>query len=306
MIILWSSLSNAQDRLPKQADIARKWSAIQRTTDISQLMRQLSVGKAMPSVFRSTSANVLVDPKHTLDPIWAKLGSTSQITRIVHIGDSHIRGHVLAYEVRTLLEQDFGSRAVEPIPVSYQTSGLAIETAAPGPVYHILGINGATCSTFVTPEHLTQISDLHPDLIIFSFGTNEANVRNYDSVGHMAELSSLCDSLQAYCPTAKLLLTTPPGAYYKVSRRNRIPNPHTEAVVRTQLEFAHDRGLAYWDLYHIVGGQAMACRNWQSVGAYRSDLIHFTHEGYRLQGRLLREALVKAYNDYVATQLTHQ
>jgi hypothetical protein len=29
------------------------------------------------------------------------------------------------------------------------------------------------------------------------------------------------------------------------------------------------------------------------------DQVHYTHEGYRVQGNLLAEALLKAYNSYV-------
>ena len=58
--------------------------------------------------------------------------------RVVHIGDSHVRGHLYPYVVRQLLEEDFGKDAVLDMKVSYRTSGIAHETGSPGIVYHIL------------------------------------------------------------------------------------------------------------------------------------------------------------------------
>ena len=37
---------------------------------------------------------------------------------------------------------------------------------------------------------------------------------------------------------------------------------------------------------------------WYEAGLANSDRIHLTHEGYRLQGELLCDALIRAYNDY--------
>lgn len=56
-------------------------------------------------------------------------------------------------------------------------------------------------------------------------------------------------------------------------------------------------------MYNIVGGKTDACRNWTKHYMLRADGIHFTPDGYRLQGNLLHQALIKAYNEYVATGL---
>ena len=73
-------------------------------------------------------------------------------------------------------------------------------------------------------------------------------------------------------------------------------------MVKTEQEFAETNHLALWDMYHIVGGEDRACRNWLSADMYQRDRIHFTVAGYTLQGLLLHEALIKAYNTYVAIQ----
>lgn len=293
----------AQDVLPECPKPDKHSSPVYPSHEMKQLMQFVSVDSPMPAVFRNTTENELTDPAGSLHPFWEKLGALDRPLRIVHIGDSHVRGHVFPYVMRCSLEDDFGSKAVENIPVTYQTSGIARETGSSGVVYHILGVNGATCQSFSTPEHIRQIADLHPDLVILSFGTNEAHGRRYNASEHTAAMNYLIEELKASCPDVAFLMTTPPGAYVRNGRRGKIINPRTPLVVENELKFAREHGIAIWDMYDIVGGKERACLNWNAAKMYQRDKIHFTHEGYTLQGLLLHEAFIKAYNHYVATRL---
>lgn len=293
----------AQDVLPECPKPDKHSSPVYPSHEMKQLMQFVSVDSPMPAVFRNTTENELTDPAGSLHPFWEKLGALDRPLRIVHIGDSHVRGHVFPYVMRCSLEEDFGSKAVETIPVTYQTSGIARETGSSGVVYHILGVNGATCQSFSTPEHIRQIADLHPDLVILSFGTNEAHGRRYNASEHTAAMNYLIAELKASCPDVAFLMTTPPGAYVRNGRRGKIINPRTPLVVENELKFAREHGIAIWDMYDIVGGKQRACLNWNAANMYQRDKIHFTHEGYTLQGLLLHEAFIKAYNHYVATRL---
>lgn len=293
----------AQDVLPECPKPDKHSSSVYPSHEMKQLMQFVSVDSPMPAVFRNTTENELTDPAGSLHPFWEKLGALDRPLRIVHIGDSHVRGHVFPYVMRCSLEDDFGSKAVENIPVTYQTSGIARETGSSGVVYHILGVNGATCQSFSTPEHIRQIADLHPDLVILSFGTNEAHGRRYNASEHTAAMNYLIEELKASCPDVAFLMTTPPGAYVRNGRRGKIINPRTPLVVENELKFAREHGIAIWDMYDIVGGKQRACLNWNAAKMYQRDKIHFTHEGYTLQGLLLHEAFIKAYNHYVATRL---
>lgn len=293
----------SQDVLPECPKPDKHSSPVYPSHEMKQLMQFVSVDSPMPAVFRNTTENELTDPAGSLNPFWKKLGALDRPLRIVHIGDSHVRGHVFPYVMRCSLEDDFGSKAVENIPVTYQTSGIARETGSNGVVYHILGVNGATCQSFSTPEHIRQIADLHPDLVILSFGTNEAHGRRYNASEHTAAMNYLIAELKASCPDVAFLMTTPPGAYVRNGRRGKIINPRTPLVVENELKFAREHGIAIWDMYDIVGGKQRACLNWNAANMYQRDKIHFTHEGYTLQGLLLYEAFIKAYNHYVATRL---
>lgn len=292
----------AQDPLPErpQPDQNSKQVA---SKEVSFLLHTLPVANSMPPSFRDTEENRIDDPSGSLNEFWEKLCRMERPIRIVHIGDSHVRGHVFPYVMRMALEEDFGKEAVVDYRVTYQTSGLAQETGNAGIVYHIIGVNGTTYGTFTTAERVREIVDLNPDLVILSFGTNEAHARRYSAAEHVQFMEQLVDQLKRGCPNAAYLITTPPGAYIRLSRRRRVVNSRTPQVVETEQKFAETHGMAVWDLYDIVGGEQAACHNWTAAGMYQADKIHFTHEGYTLQGNLFHEAFIKAFNDYVAIRL---
>lgn len=304
VLCLWTMEVSAQDVLPVKSRPDRHSGHVSDSKAMQQLLKFVQVSHAMPASFRETTENRIEDPTGELLPFWQKLSVLDRPLRIVHIGDSHVRGHVFPYVVRRQLEDDFGRDAVLDMQVSYRTSGLAQETGAAGIVYHILGVNGATYGSFSTPENIQQIIDLNPDFVILSFGTNEAHARRYSSAEHITHMDYLLGELKKGCPQAVYLLTTPPGAYVRNGRRGaRVINPRTKLVVKTEQDYAASRKLALWDMYHIVGGERRACLNWSAGNYYQRDKIHFTQDGYILQGLLLHEAIIKSYNNYVETQL---
>lgn len=256
----------------------------------------------MPGSFVNTSENRVFDPLHSLDGFFYKLALGGRQVRIVHIGDSHVRGHAFPKAVKECFERDFGGQAVVHSEFGYRDSGVARETGLPGPIYDVVAVNGATAGRFDTPENIERVGRLRPDLVIVSFGTNEAHTWRYDMAAHRRELRLLVEDVRRVCPDAAVLLTTPPGAW-RGRRRGRRVNPNTPLAVRVVGDFARDFGMALWDLYGIVGGESFAVRNWQDAGLMRRDGIHFSLEGYLLQGRLLYEALINEYNDYVGNRM---
>lgn len=292
----------AQDVLPAKAKRDHNSGPVYSSNEMERLMKLISVSNSIPSSFKDTSENVIIDPSGSLNGFWEKLSILDRPVRIVHIGDSHVRGHVFPYVMRKLLEEDFGHEAVIDYSVTYNTTGLAQETGKAGVVYHILGVNGATCESFNKPERISEITSLNPDLVIMSFGTNEAHGKNYRTSDHRIQMMNLIKELKKGCSDSEYLITTPPGAYVRSGRRNRVINVRTPKVVETEKSFASDNHLAIWNLYDVVGGENFACKNWTAAGMYQRDKIHFTREGYTLQGLLLHEAFIKAYNDYVATK----
>ena len=217
-------------------------------------------------------------------PFWEKmrmlrLGASADTIRIVHVGDSHIRGHIFPQTTGELLRKTFGALT-----------------------YMDMGINGAFCVTFTRPVRVADIAALHPDLVILSFGTNESHNRRYNSKLHYQQMDELVRMLRDSLSGVPMLMTTPPGSYesFRQRRRRRTYkiNPRTSVAVQTIRRFADANGLAVWDMYDVFGGVRRACLNWQEAKLMRPDHVHYLPEGYVLQGEMFYQALLKAYNDY--------
>ena len=112
------------------------------------------------------------------------------------------------------------------------------------------------------------------------------------------------------CPNVHFLFTTPPGSYISqrtgsyttgTGRRsrthyttNKVPNPNTANVARSIVNFCRTHHMAVWDIFTIAGGTTSAA-NWRGAGMMNTDCIHYLSHGYILQGKLLGEAIHKAY-----------
>ncbi|MFA6703922.1 MAG: GDSL-type esterase/lipase family protein [Bacteroidales bacterium] len=223
----------------------------------------------IPKTFRGMGENILHDESNSLATVFKKLrkirkaqlsnnileissytSEPKDTLRVLHIGDSHIRGHVYPRTVKDMLAECFGSI-----------------------VYRDFGINGATCNSYLNSRTMQQIctytseqednpllaqsggspfeikdngtedksvgdkkSDnqiFHgdiiakhhkPDLIILSFGTNESYGRYYNADEHYKQIDALVKALNEAFPGTPLLLTTPTGCYkaHRTSYKTRV------------------------------------------------------------------------------------
>ncbi|MBR1387173.1 MAG: hypothetical protein IJ553_02035 [Alloprevotella sp.] len=228
------------------------------------LMCSMKLNAQPSTAVRPDSAlqlHVFVQNPDSLRELW---GSNENL-HIVHLGDSHVRGQFFPAAVRdTLL------------------------CAHPHWTYSYHGINGATCVSFLLKADLKQLLQESPDLIIVSFGTNESHDYNLTAERFAKNLSHLIDNIFELAPKAVVLLTTPPGSYwrrYGVSQ----PNPRTRMLADEMLKVAKQRQLCAWDMNALSGGDA---RWWYRAGFFRPDKVHYTKEGYRMQGSYLAIALL--------------
>lgn len=279
------AVCRAQDRLPVSARLNAEMQLVKPMREMSRAADTIAVDFSLPPAFRGTGCNDIVDSLDLLSPVFERLrlmhaGLSEDTVRIVHIGDSHIRGHIYPQTTGALLAETFGA-------VSYTD----------------MGVNGATCLTFTHPARLSAIVALRPELLILSFGTNESHNRRYNAHVHYNQIDELVKLLQARLPGVPILLTTPPGSYesFRQRRRRRTysVNPRTATAVKTIHAYARDHGLLVWDMYTAVGGSERACQNWTEAQLMRPDHVHYLPEGYVLQGKLFYQALIKAYNAYV-------
>lgn len=288
----------AQDEKPRQLASAELWpelpdldKALSDSVPLDTSTVILSDMK-IPSSFLRTKQNELQHAEN-LDGFFQKVANRkNKSVRVLQIGDSHVRGHVLPVAVRRKLESAWGGEAMQNTVINYRTSALAQETGEKGFIFHALGKNGATLSYFLDEGVLQEISRLKPDLLIVSVGTNESH-GTFDAGTYSQLLDSFTQQVKQRCPEVSFLLTTPPGSY-----RRRMPNRVGGVVASCQKNYGASKGLAVWNLYEIVGGDARACMNWRGARMMARDGVHYTHEAYNLQGNLLADAILKAYNEF--------
>lgn len=278
----------AQDAVPLQASQDRRLPLCDSLLTVSVPVDTVPLPSIhLPLAFKGCAPNELTDSLDVLAPFWEKLrlaraGVPGDTVRIVHVGDSHVRGHFFPNATGNLLGLTFGRLS-----------------------YTDMGINGAYCATFCRDDRIAAIAALHPDLIILSFGTNESHNRSYDRVTHYHQMEELVQMLHAKLPEVPIIMTTPPGSFESVRQKNRrrtyTANQRTARVSGNICRFAGAHRIPVWNLYEIGGG-ARACLNWQEARLMRPDHIHFLAQGYQLQGELFYEALLKAYNRSITAQ----
>lgn len=276
----------SQDKIPVKAlaDFSlKRLLPITPILDREKLQVELPVFK-MPPECKGVGDNVLSDSLGVMNSFYRKMervrsGADDTIT-VLHIGDSHIRGHIFPQTAGKILKESFG--AVK---------------------YIDLGINGATTLSFANEQKMDEIRNINPDLLIISFGTNESHNRGYNPIAHYKRMDDLIYMIRRTVPAVPIIMTTPPGSYdrFRIRRRRysyRV-NPRTSIAVDNILKYADHNGIAVWDMYNIMGGKKFACLNWINSKLMRNDRVHFFAPGYVLQGEMLGRAIIKAYNNYV-------
>lgn len=245
-----------------------------------------------PSSFRNVKENELIEA-NALNQVFQKLRSNKPV-KVMLIGDSHTRGNFYPRSVESTLTHYFPSLTF---------------------AYH--GINGAWARRFYEPDMIQRIAKETPDLVIISFGTNEAHGSNLDQTAHHQTLNTLTSRIREKCHGVNFLFTTPPGSYisrttgsYTTGRgRNRrrhyssvkTRNENTDIVARSIVNYGRTNHYAVWDIFTIAGGPTHACSNWRDAGLMQMDQIHYTANAYQLQGKLLGEAIYKAYSETPAS-----
>lgn len=172
--------------------------------------------------------------------------------------------------------------------------GICLENELAGVTYHSIGVNGAKFSDYSRAKYFAkQLAELNPDLIILSFGTNEAQAKP-DAAYFYKTMEGLTKQLAEQCGTARILLTTPADSYL----RGKGFNPNMADVSNIIRKFARDKGYALWDLYSMSGGENSAAE-WKERGLMSPDSVHYSKLGYAVQGKLLYQSLIKGYNAHL-------
>lgn len=182
---------------------------------------------------------------------------------------------------------------------TFTVTGVYLDNGMPGITYHGIGVNGAKVSSYLSCEDLERdLRLVHPDLVIFGIGINDAAADTFTKEKFKNDYTTLINIIHRVSPDCALLLVTNNDSFKKVSRKKYEVNPNGLLAEEAFLELGEQHGAAVWDFFDIMGGlKSMA--HWENEGLAQKDKVHFTNLGYNLIGDLLYNALMDRYKEHL-------
>jgi len=179
------------------------------------------------------------------------------------------------------------------ITTNFSLNGIILENNNSGIVYSAIGVNGAKCSDYLKyPLFSQQLKAIEADLVVISLGTNES----FDKLAteyFYKQLEEMILSIKKQNPSVEILITTPSPSLFQ----RKYPNTFVASYTKTILEFAEKNNYAVWDMYKNMGGLYSVNSNAQK-GLMSKDKVHYSKQGYELQGELFFKALMETYNNF--------
>lgn len=230
-------------------------------------------------------------------------GDNDSIVPVVHFNQDTIYGTFNEEEGSfTFLLPDFTDSLYvdfDQVPGTFTVTGVYLDNGMPGITYHGIGVNGAKVCSYLSCEDLERdLKLVHPDLVIFGIGINDAAADTFTKEKFKDDYSTLIEIVQRVSPDCALLLVTNNDSYKKVSRKKYEVNPNGLIVEEAFLELGEQHNAAVWDFFDIMGGLKSMAR-WEKEGYAQKDKIHFTNTGYSLIGDLLFNALMDRYIEHL-------
>jgi hypothetical protein len=222
---------------------------------------------------------------------------------------------------------------VRRIEIRTRTAGtvsiasVAINNRQSGVSYNSIGYPGATVdllNKFDQALFADSLRRINPQIVVLSFGTNEAFKKNLDLARYAQSYEKAIDRIKAVLPAAEIVLVGPPDGDERtphcpgksldaVCRSTMLeapppaapgaappkpdcdwhPLPKLDAVRDVQRQIAERRGFAFWNWASIMPGDCAAHR-WAktSPALMEPDHVHFTVIGYSKSADGLLDALI--------------
>ena len=175
----------------------------------------------------------------------------------------------------------------------FTLTGIYLGNRHAGFSYHSIGVNGAAVPDYLRcRDFVRDLRLLHPDLVIFGIGINDASGPNFDTAVFRQNYLQLIDSIRAVSPDCAFIFVTNNDSFRKVSRRKYNVNLNGPLAREVFYRLAEETGGAVWDQFEIMGG-LKSMDLWRQAKLAQKDRVHFTSAGYRLVGNLFADALFK-------------
>jgi len=210
------------------------------------------------------------------------LGSNFTLREVVHSGGRMGVAHFVSKS--TFSQFDLKLIRKDSIAREFNLHGVELVNSKENLEYHALGVSGAQFIHLIQHAKLwqEQLKLLNPDLLIFSYGTNEAYNGNFDSKNFTKQVSRFFDEIREIVPDVAIVVTSPPDT----RSRKRIP-PKQADVVESQSKLKS----SFYDLNKVMGGFG-SFQTWFDHDYFLKDKLHLNKDGYQLQARLFMLALL--------------
>lgn len=167
--------------------------------------------------------------------------------------------------------------------------GFSLQRSEMPLVIHAAGLNGADANSHLRNAALSRdVELLHPNIVILSLGTNDSYNTLFDPTRFADSIRTLLGLIHTGAPNAMVILSTPPDHLL----RNGDTNPRVDVAAEVLRNLAIETGAALWDLNRLMGGHG-SMHSWLNNGLTARDGLHFSVQGYDIQGRLLAVALFR-------------
>ena len=180
----------------------------------------------------------------------------------------------------------------------FTVSGILLDNRQPGFTYHSIGVNGAALGDYLRCENFVRdLRLLHPDLVVFGIGINDAASPTFDTAIFRQSYLQLVDSIRSVNPDCAFIFITNNDSFRKVSRRRYKVNPNGALAREVFYRLAKDTDGAVWDQFEVMGG-LNSMEKWYKAGLAQKDRVHFTTSGYQLVGSLFYQAFNDALKNH--------
>lgn len=173
--------------------------------------------------------------------------------------------------------------------------GISLETNDPGFIYHAIGINGASTSSYLRCNMLSsQLAAFKPDWVIIAIGTNDAYTSKFKPELYHSNYDELLRNIKKGAPDAAITLIVPNDSYLY----RRRPNKGTEKMQNELIKLAKKHNCSLWSMFDVMGGFNSSVL-WYKAGLMARDKVHFSVPGYQLLGNLFFNSFLKSYDNHI-------
>ena len=184
----------------------------------------------------------------------------------------------------------------------FTLTGLYLGNRHAGITFSSIGVNGAAVPDYLRCRHFVRdLRMLHPDVVVFGIGINDAVPTNFDTAAFRQNYLALVDSVRAANPDCAFIFVTNNDSFRKTGRRRYSVNNNGPLAREVFYRLAKDVDGAVWDQFEVMGG-LKSMDQWRINKLARPDRVHFTSAGYQLIGNLFSEALLKELNKELTTE----